>query len=132
MPNMRAVVIENAQFVFKNFEGKKRQYNSYDGDRNFGLLLDKDLSDKLRHYGYDVRTESNQDFLRVVVCSHKNQLFIKRFTRDLKEVLIDIEDYNLLDNFDLNNVTVVIMPYQWVVKEKTGIKAFLYALTYTN
>ena len=46
----KTFMVENAQLIFRNFEGKEGQYNRK-GDRNFSVILPKDVAHDLLRDG---------------------------------------------------------------------------------
>lgn len=136
--NSRNITIENARIAFKNFEGKADRYNAA-GDRNFLLLLDDpDLTDRLISDGWNVkylkpRDEEEEEeavpqpYIKVSVAYGNFPPNVFTVTSRGK-TLLDEDTVQLLDYAEVENWDVIISPYDWVVNEKTGTKAYLKAL----
>jgi hypothetical protein len=130
------LIIENARIIFRNFEGREGKYNA-EGDRNFCVLLDDEIGEKLKRDGWNVRTlesreegEPGQLYIEVKV-SYKNRppnivTITSRGRTSLPEDMIE-----MLDWADIKTVDLSINPYEWVVGGKTGVKAYLNSLFVT-
>lgn len=130
------VLVENARIVFRNFEGKEGRFN-VKGDRNFALLLDRELADIMLEDGWNVKElqprnpeDDIQPFIKVSV-SYKNippRIFLitSHGKRELTEDTI-----NILDWAEIENVDLVIRPYNWEISGKTGTKAYVKQLYVT-
>lgn len=49
-----SIMIEGATLIFRNLAGLAREFNS-EGDRNFSVILEKDLAEKLKAAGWRVK-----------------------------------------------------------------------------
>lgn len=124
------VVIENAQLLFLNFEGKEGQYNR-EGDRSFCVLLDEETAKQLDADGWNVRAlrqrepdDPKQPYIQVSV-SYKFKppkivLITSRGRNDLSEAEVP-----LLDSIDTKKVDLIIRPREWLINGRSGIKAYL-------
>ena len=127
------LVIENARIVFRNFSGKEGKYNP-PGRRNFCVLLDDDISEPLKKEGWNVRylnprdqEESPQAYLQVAVNYDYIPPKIFMVTKKGKTLLGE-EEVGMLDWAELDNVDLVIRPYNWEVNGKKGVKAYIKSL----
>lgn len=50
----KPILVENADILFRNFAGIERDFNS-EGDRNFSLVLEPELAQKLKAEGWRVK-----------------------------------------------------------------------------
>ena len=125
------IIIENARIAYKNFSGKEGKFNP-PGRRNFCVLLDdKKLVDQLTEDGWNIRylkprddQESQQAYLQVAVSFANFPPKIVVVSSNGKTVL-DEESVNLLDWADIENVDLVIRPYNWDVNGKKGVKGYV-------
>lgn len=136
MPNSQ-IIMEGVQIIFRNFEGKEGQYNRL-GDRNFAVKLDEKTAKELAKDGWNVKylkanpdyDEPEQAYLQVSV-NFKGRpprvvMINSRGRTDLDEDTVDT-----LDWIDINNVDLIVRPYEWTVNGKSGIKAYLKSLFVT-
>lgn len=134
------ISIAGAQLIFKNFKGKKTDYNE-EGDRNFGVLLDEELAEKLENDGWKVRRlkaeeddpeQYKQPWLKVKVRFEPYppiaMLINKRGKKKLTEENIDQLDWSRIKNCDL-----VIRPYNYPASNfaPAGVAAYLKAIYVT-
>jgi len=124
------ISVENAQIVFRNFSGKEGKYNP-EGNRNFGVLLDDDISKQLEEDGWNVRwlkprdpEESPQGFLQVKVGFGNYPPKIVLISNGKKSELNENTVY-ILDWAELETVDLIIRPYSYDVNGRQGIKAYL-------
>ena len=127
------LVVENAQIAFRNFAGKESKYNRA-GNRNFCVIFDKETAEDLKEQGWNVRILAPRDeydepayCLQVAVAfGHfppKIYMINGRRKMELNEDTIDCLDYA-----EIENVDVIIRPYNWEVGGKTGVKAYVQTL----
>lgn len=138
------VVMEGMTIVFRNFAGKEQQYNK-PGDRNFAVLLDPDTAEAMLADGWNVKylkvreddlaEDPNavpQAYLKVTVkYSEKAKpptivLITSRGKTNLGQDTIE-----QLDWVDIQNVDLIIRPYEWDVNGKTGVSAYLKSMYVT-
>lgn len=128
------IEIENATLIFKNFKGKKSDYNE-EGNRNFGVLLDEPLARELEEDGWKVRylkprpddpDQYAQPWIRVKVrfdnFPPKVVLIRHNGKRQLHEDTIDQLDWTRMENCDL-----IIRPYNYPAMpgRPAGVTAYL-------
>lgn len=133
------ITIENAKIAFKNFSGKEGKFNPA-GRRNFCVILDeepKELVDKLIEDGWNIRWLNPKDeddipvpYIQVAINYDYMPPKIYMVTKK-KKTLLDEEDINMLDWAELENVDLVIRPYNWEVNGKDGVKAYLKTAYFT-
>lgn len=130
--------MEGVRIIFRNFAGKEGQYNR-EGDRNFAVLLDDTIANTLAEDGWNVKwlksreedeEESSQAYLQVSV-NFKGRpprvvLITSRGRTNLGE-----DQVEMLDWADIKNVDLIVRPYEWVVNQKSGIKAYLQSIYVT-
>lgn len=132
MPANDTVLIEGARIIFRNFTGVEGQYNR-EGDRNFAVLLDQDIAEAMADDGWNVKylrpregddVGEQQAYLQVSV-SYDNRppritMITRRGRTEIPEDLVSI-----LDDADIENVDLIIRPYNWSVGGRGGVKAYL-------
>lgn len=136
MTTREQITIEGARILFRNFSGKEGEYNR-EGDRNFVLLLDDGVAQELANEGWNIKHlkpreegDEPQPYVQVTV-SYKGRpprvvLITSRGRTNLDEDTIEV-----LDWCDIQHVDLMLNPYHWTVKDKSGIKAYLHAIYVT-
>lgn len=130
--NDKNVTLENVTIAFRNFAGKEDTYNR-EGDRNFAILLDEDLAERMLQDGWNVKhlkprdEDPPQAYLQVAV-SYKNRpprigLVTSKGLNYLSE-----DQLEMLDWVDIEIADVTLNPYEWAVNGKTGVKAYVQSL----
>lgn len=124
------IVIEDARIIFKNFSGKESKYNP-PGKRNFCVLLDHELSEKLINDGWNIkhlrpRDEDDQPvpYIPVAISYDYNPPKIYIVTSRGKN-LLEENEIGMIDWAEIETVDLIIRPYFWEVNDKKGIKAYL-------
>ena len=132
----RVISIENAKIVFRNFSGKPGRYNP-DGYRNFSVLLDKDIASELEADGWNVRylipkdsEDAPQAYLQVAVKYANFPPRVVVISGTGKSVL-DEDNISILDWAEIENVDLIIRPYNWEMNGKFGVKAYLKSIYVT-
>jgi hypothetical protein len=134
-PVVKPVSLENVRIGFRNFEGREGQYNRK-GDRSFAIFLNREIADELAAEGWNVkypkpsagRVDPDEDerdpFLQVSVGfdAYPANVFLIANGEASK---ITGDEVKMLDWAEIENVDVVIRPYEWSVNGSTGIKAYL-------
>lgn len=135
MPDDNTVLMEGVRIIFRNFAGKEGQYNR-EGDRNFAVLLDENVANVMAEDGWNVKWlrpredeegETPQAYLQVSVNYKGRPPRIVQIT-SRGRVNLDEETIESLDWADIQNVDLIVRPYEWSVNGKTGIKAYLQSL----
>lgn len=138
-PQEGTVVMEGVKIVFRNFSGKEGQYNR-EGDRNFAVLLDPEAANALAEDGWNVKWlkpredaeegETDQAYIQVSVNFKGRPPRIVQITSRGRTNL-DESSIEILDWVDIQNVDLIVRPYEWNVNGKTGIKAYLQSIYVT-
>lgn len=124
------ITIENAKIIFRNFSGEEGRFNAK-GDRNFCVLINSEDADSLLNEGWNIKWLSPRDeqddpqaYLPVKVNFNNIPPKIVLVTSHGKNKL-DEDTVGSLDWAELENVDLIIRPYDWNVNGKTGRKAYL-------
>lgn len=125
----RNIVIENAKIVFRNFSGEEGKFNPK-GRRNFCVLLDSDIVKDLEQDGWNIRWlqprdegDDRQAYMQVAVSFDNIPPKILMITSGGKTIMTE-DTINILDWAEIDNVDLIIRPYNWDVNGKTGVKAY--------
>jgi hypothetical protein len=123
------LLIENAKLQFRNFSGKPGDFNPA-GRRNFCVFLDRDLAEKLKSDGWNVKylkprdpDENPQAYLQVAISYEHVPPKIVLITKKNKTLLKE-DDLPILDWCEIASADVLINPYHWEYLNKTGLKAY--------
>lgn len=130
------IVVENASIGFRNFSGAEGKFNPA-GRRNFCLFLENDLGKDLEQDGWNVRwldpKERDDDpkpYIQVSVSYDNIPPKIVLVTKKGKTLLTE-ETVNLIDWAEIENVDLVVRPYNWEVNGKQGVKAYVKSMYVT-
>lgn len=127
------LVMEGANIVFRNFAGKEGMYNK-EGDRNFCVLLEPDLAERMAQDGWNIKTLKSREegvpgtpYIQVNVGFKgrppKLVMITSRGRTELNE-----DSVELLDWAEIRSVDLIIRPYNWEVNGESGVKAYLKSL----
>lgn len=138
---IRPLNIEGAQIGFKNFEGREGKFNKA-GDRSFAVFLPVDLAEQLAEDGWNIKFPNpNQDrvdpdepardpYMNVSVSFDNYPPNVFTISNGKPNRLSE-EEVAMLDWAEIENVDLVIRPYEWSVNNNSGIKAYLKAGYFT-
>ena len=133
----KALKIENAKIIFRNFSGTEGTYNRA-GDRNFCVIIDDaDMAQTLIEDGWNVKPLKNSDefhpkyYMKVIVKynqegnKNQNQPNVNMVDSKQNVTKLTEETVSVLDSADIDYVDLIINPYFWDVNGKKGISAYL-------
>lgn len=131
----RPVNLKSVRIGFRNFEGREGMYNKK-GERSFAVFLDRQLADDLAMEGWNVKYPKDNDigvdpdapardpYMQVSVGFEHFPPDIYLLTNN-KPTKLGEEEVAMLDWAELENVDLVLRPYEWSVNRNSGIKAYL-------
>lgn len=131
------ITIEGARLIFKNFQGKRTDFNE-EGNRNFGVILDEELAETLARDGWNIKRLKpdeegyEQPWMSVKVKYGKIPpiaiLINSRGKIRLNEETIDQLDWSRIKTCDL-----IIRPYNYpaIGGRPAGVSAYLKAIYVT-
>lgn len=144
--NIKQLNFENAQIGFRNFEGREGQFNK-PGDRSFVVFLNEEDAHDLEKAGWNVKwpkarpdisaeDDNRQPYLQIAVGFDyfPAKLYMVTATGEENEPKVtpmQEAEVGMLDWAELENVDLVVRPYEWTVNGKSGIKAYLKAGYFT-
>jgi hypothetical protein len=130
------VLLEDFDIAFRNFEGRKDDFNPQ-GHKMFSVLLRPEEADGMEREGWNVKYLKARDegddprpYITVTV-SYKMRppkvfMITSRGKTPLSEPFLKV-----LDWADVKTVDAIITPSEWTVNGKSGIKAYLQTLVMT-
>lgn len=126
----RSIIIENADIKFRNFTGKENKYNR-EGQRNFCVFLDEKKGQELEDDGWNIRWmeprnegDERKACLQVSVAFNNYPPKVIMVTGK-KQTELDEDTVATLDSAELENVDLIVRPYNWTVNGRSGVKAYL-------
>ena len=126
--------IEDARIIYRNFEGVASKFNR-EGDRNFAVIVPNDeIKDILVEAGWNVkikppRDEDDTPFMFIPVKVKFNNRGPAAYLRSGETVTrLNKETIGILDEIDIQSVSMDLRPYDWDVNGKTGRTAYLQAI----
>jgi hypothetical protein len=133
---LQPVVLEGRRILFRNFAGEEGRFNAK-GNRNFNVVLEPEEAEAMEKDGWNVkylqpREEEDQPLprLEVTVKFGKVPPRVILITSRGKTAL-DEDMVKLLDWAEIENVDLIVRPYEWTVNEKSGVKAYLKSIYVT-
>lgn len=130
---MDNIMLENVTLAFRNFSGKKSEYNQ-DGRKEFSVVLDEATAQALTNQGLNVKARQPRDedddiFYHLPVAvrygSPVRDPEINIITQKGRQRL-DEESCAMLDFAEIVKCDIYINPSRWTMASgKTGIKAYL-------
>lgn len=131
------LIVENAEIIFRNFEGKEKEFNSA-GDRNFCLVLSPEQADAMAQKGWNVKRfkvrdegEEPNGYIEVAVEYRKGRPPRCVMINSQGRIDLGAEEIQIFDYADFSKVDLIINPYNWDVGGKQGIKAYLKSIFVT-
>lgn len=134
----RNLEFENAHIMFTNFRGLPTKFDPAGGKRTFCVAIpDPDLAQQMRDEGWNVRVlaprnedELPLDYMQVKVAFGNIPPKVIMIANGVQTPL-DETDIGQLDTAEIQNVDLVIRPYNWSVRGDTGVTAYLKAMYVT-
>ena len=139
----KTIDVENATIIWKNFAGKPDKYNAAGGKRTFTVLFDEAFGQQLAEDGWNIGFleprepgDPTKAKLQVQVSFKNIPPRVVLISGDKQENL-DEDTVSMLDWIEIENVDVIIQPYNWVMNEgtkneKRGVSAYLKAIYVTS
>lgn len=134
------IKLENARIIYRNFEGRRSDYNE-EGNRNFGLLIPDDMVNDLIKEGWNIKylpareddpDHHEQAWLPVKVKFGDYPPIAMLISGGYKEKL-DADSIGILDRSMIANVDIVVRPYNYPALRgrPAGVSAYLKAIYVT-
>lgn len=138
---MKPVNLENVVIGFRNFEGREGPYNNA-GERSFAVFLDRQTAEAMAADGWNVKfPKENPDrvdpdeperdpYLPVSVSFRFYAPNVFLISND-EPTRLGEDEVAMLDWAEIRNVDLVLRPYEWKVRNDSGVKAYLKAGYFT-
>lgn len=142
MAKVKPLSLENVRIGFRNFEGKEGKFNKA-GERSFAVFIeDHEFAEALLKEGWNIKfpkeSEHRADpdepardpYLQVSVGFDYYPANVFLISNDAPTRLSE-DEVGMLDWAEIENVDLVLRPYEWSVNRNSGIKAYLKAGYFT-
>lgn len=131
---VKPLSLENVRIGFRNFEGREGKFNKA-GDRSFAVFLDRRTAEELAEEGWNVKfpqasngvdpdADERDPYLIVSVSFNFYPPNVFLISNDHPTKLTE-DEVAMLDWAEIENVDLVLRPYEWSVNRNSGIKAYL-------
>lgn len=126
-------MVENARIAFRNFSGKESKFNRA-GNRNFSIIFDQETGEELHEQGWNVgilkgRDDDEAPAYKLAVSVAYGAIVPNVYMiSGRKKTLLNEDTIGCLDFAEIENVDVVIRPYNWEVNGKVGVKAYVHTM----
>ena len=122
--------VENAELIFRNFEGREGPMNAK-GNRNFCTFLDPDTAAAMAADGWNIKELEPRDetedlrFYIQIALGYKFRPPRVTLITSTSRTALDEESVEMLDDVEMETVDLIARGYDWQVGDKTGTKAYL-------
>ena len=133
---LQPVVLENRRILFRNFAGEEGRFNAK-GNRNFNVVLEPEEAEAMEKDGWNIkylqpREEGDEPLPRLEVTVKFGKIPPRVILITSKgKTQLDEDMVSLLDWAEIENVDMIVRPYEWEVNGKTGVKAYLKSIYVT-
>jgi hypothetical protein len=134
MADVQVLELENVRIGFKNFEGREGMYNKA-GDRSFAVFLDHGLAEQLAAEGWNIKFPQAKDNIDPEEDTRQPHLQVSvgfeyyppkvYLISNGNPTRLGEDEVGMLDWAEIENVDLIIRPYEWTVRQNSGIKAYL-------
>lgn len=131
--------IADAKLIWRNFSGKAGKFNA-EGQRNFNIIINKDMYEVLAKDGWNVRVilpKENQDpdtpplYILPVKVAFGNKPPKIQLISSTGSKMLNEETVGTLDFIDIEYCDAVVNPYNYNVMGKQGVSGYLKSLYVT-
>lgn len=133
---LQPVVLESRRILFRNFEGLEGRFNAK-GNRNFNVVLEPEEAEAMLKDGWNIkylqpREEGDEPLPRLEVTVKFGKVPPRVILITSKgKTQLDEDMVKILDWAEIENVDMIVRPYEWEVNGKTGVKAYLKSIYVT-
>ena len=135
--------VENAVIIWTNFEGRATKFNPNGGKRTFALVLTEEVAAMLREEGWNVKTRDGRDegddplYFTEIVVNMESQfppkvVLYTEFRGKKSANKLNERSIKQLDTIEIENVDVVVHPYEHGFSSVATIKGYARAVYVTQ
>jgi hypothetical protein len=132
----KSFMVEDAEIIFRNFEGREGPYNKK-GERSFGVVLTDEVAAQMLNDGWNVKFlepreegDSPRPFISVAARFDKYPPRVVLITSSSRTQL-DEGSVEVLDWTNFKTVDLIARGSYWEVNGKSGWKAYLQSMFVT-
>lgn len=136
------ITLEGRRIHFRNFAGEPTRFNIEGGVRDFIVFLEPEEAEAMEKDGWNIkylkpRDEDDQPapILRVKVRYPKGESRARPprviLITSRGKTALDQDTVKILDWADIDNVDMIIRPWEWEINGNTGIAAYLNSIYVT-
>lgn len=134
----REITLEGVRITYRNFQGRADTFNQL-GRRNFVVLLDDDTASAMKKEGWNVKvlaprdeTETPQAIMKVnVKYDGKGAPPQVYLVTSRGKTLLDADSARVVDWAEIENVDLIIRPWNYDISGRQGISAYLKSIYVT-
>ena len=135
--------IENAVIIWTNFEGRPTKFNPAGGKRTFALVLNEEMGEELKSEGWNIkysepREEGDDILIYTEIVVNMDSKYPPKVTlysdfRGRKTANpLDADTISELDTINIENVDLVIHPYEHGRSAVARVKGYAKAIYVTQ
>lgn len=132
----KTFMVEGAQLIFRNFEGKEGPFNRK-GDRSVSIVLSPEIAEQLLADGWNVKQlksreeEEDGTFYITAAINYENRPPKIVMITSRARTTLDANTVETLDYAEFTNVDVLCRAHDWNVGDKSGTKAYVKSMYVT-
>lgn len=135
---MENVQLEGVEIGYRNFSGRETEFNAK-GSREFVTFLPEDVALDMQSLGWNIKSSTPReegDAVRyylpcfVRLDSEFRPAHVVMVTSNGRITMTD-ETISSLDYVEISNVDIIVRPYEWTHRNKTGVKAMVQSMYVT-
>lgn len=135
------ITFKDATLIWRNFRGEGTDYNPV-GSRNFAVVIDDpELAEALTADGYNLKQLKPRDEddtpawalkVKVKFGVRPPKVYLVTYPHgNMKKTMLDEDTISMLDWAEVQKVDLIVSPYEWDMRGKTGISAYLDVMYFT-
>ena len=137
MPGRELLEFENAEIIFRNFEGRASRYNA-EGKRNFCLITNPADVDAMREDGWNIKEtkpRNEEDEIRYYIkvnLNYNSRIQPKVYMiAGNKKTLLTEQTVGELDFAEIQHIDLVVSPYRWDRDGQVGVSGYVSSMYVT-
>jgi hypothetical protein len=128
----KPIILEGVRLIYRNFSGAASMYNA-EGNRVFSVVLTDPMVDELKDLGLNIKYTKPKEEGDIPLAYFQVKVNYSPNSRPPRVVIIKNERQTELDETSIHvldwakiiKADMTLLPYEWEVQGKTGIKPYL-------